>query len=162
MKRLVIVFVLSLILVAPIAAFGCGGEKGSATPTYIPFRRDAEEESRILLIDSELRYGVYDRDIHFALGKRVFAGDDAVIISGTIRNDYEEDYYVAISASLYNPEGEKVGTVLSPSAPIPGFAVARVTRGSTSPFEIWVKYDRQDVMEYELFLPYQPSTWPFP
>ena len=135
----------------------------SCTPspegTYIPF--EDGEASRVLLLDAELRYGTYDKDIPH-LRAKVFVGDDAVIISGTIRNDYEEDYYVAISASLYNPEGEKVGTVLSPSAPIPGFAVARVTRGSTSPFEIWVKYDRQDVMEYELFLPYQPSTWPFP
>ena len=135
----------------------------SCTPspegTFIPF--EDGEASRVLLLDSGLRYGTYDKDIPH-LRAKVFVGDDAVIISGTIRNDYEEDYYVAISASLYNPEGEKVGTVLSPSAPIPGFAVARVTRGSTSPFEIWVKYDRQDVADYELFLPYRPSTWPFP
>ncbi len=171
MKRIVIVLVLSLILVTLIAALGCGGEKGSTTPTptptYIPLRlrRDVVEESRIFLVDSELRYGVYDRDIHFALGKRVFAGDDAVIISGTIRNDYEEDYYfVAISATLYNSEGDEVGAVFSPSSPLAGMAVARVPRGSVSPFEIWVKYDRQDVTDYELFLPYPPSplSRPFP
>ena len=137
----------------------------SCTPspegTYIPF--EDGEASRILLLDSGLRYGTYEAEVFFPIcDVKAEKGDHAVIISGTIRNDYEEDYYVAISASLYNPEGEKVGTVLSPSAPIPGFAVARVTRGSTSPFEIWIKYDRQDVADYELFLPYRPSTWPFP
>ena len=130
------------------------------TPTYIPFRPDVEE-SRILLVDSELRYGTYDRNMFFTRGK-VVAGDNAVIISGTVRNDYEEDYYVAISATLYTSEGDEVGTVLSPSAPVGGFAVAFVTRGSVSAFEIWVRYDQQDVTDYELFLPYRPSIWPFP
>ena len=138
----------------------------SCTPspegTFIPF--EDGEASRVLLLDAELRYGTYDKDIPH-LRAKVFVGDGAVIISGTIRNDYEEDYYyVAISATLYNPEGDEVGTVLSPSAPISGFAIARVTRGSVSPFEIWVKYDRQDVTDYELFLPYSPSplSRPFP
>ncbi len=164
---LAVLFIGTLVL-SPLA---CGGEsEETATPTptpqYIPLRlRQDVEESRIFLVDSELRYGVYDRDMHFALGKRVFAGDDAVIISGTIRNDYEEDYYyVAISATLYNSEGDEVGAVFSPSSPLAGMAVASVPRGSVSPFEIWVKYDRQDVADYELFLPYTPSplTQPFP
>lgn len=90
-------------------------------------------------------------------------GDDAVIISGTIRNDYEEDYYIVIAAALYNPEGDEVGMILTPNSPKPcWFAYNRVSRASIWQFEIWIKYDRQDVTDYELFLPYRPSTWPFP
>jgi hypothetical protein len=89
-------------------------------------------------------------------------GDRAIIISGEIRNDYEADYYILITADVYNSGDKKIGIILSPSAPLPGFSSIFIKRASTAPFEIWVKYEQQDVTRYQLFIPYPPSTFPFP
>ena len=166
MKRFCLAIFIAIVSFA-IAFSGCSttlpivGKPSDGT--YIPYRNG--EESRVLLVSSELRYGTYDTDVFFPIiadVKKAVKGDDAVIISGTIRNGYEEDLFIMITADLYDSEGDKVGTILSPNAPVHGFAVVFVTRASVSPFEIWVKYDQQDVTEYELFLAYPPSTWPPP
>ncbi|HUV52591.1 MAG TPA: hypothetical protein VMW64_05905 [Dehalococcoidia bacterium] len=132
--------------------------------TYLEFRNGTE--SRFLLVDSALEYGVFEEEVSFHWDNigdyKATKGDKAVIISGTIRNDYEEDYFVAVTADIYNKKGEKVGMVLSPSAPLPGFAVTYVKKASSSQFEIWIKYDRQDVESYRIFMAYPPSTYPFP
>jgi len=164
MKRFCLAIFIAIVSFA-IAFSGCSTTLPIAGKpsdgTYIPYRNG--EESRVLLVSSELRYGTYDTDVFFPIApEKAVKGDDAVIISGTIRNGYEEDLYIMITADLYDSEGDKVGTILSPDAPVHGFVVVFVTRASVSPFEILVKYDQQDVTEYELFLASPPSTWPPP
>jgi hypothetical protein len=128
---------------------------------YIPFRDG--EESKVLLVSSNLRYGTFDKDVTFPVGDaQAVKGDRAIIISGEIRNDYEVDYFISITADVYNSGDEKIGIILSPGAPAPGFSLIFIKRASNSSFEIWVKYEQQDVTRYELFIAYPPSAFPPP
>jgi len=121
------------------------------------------EESRVFLIESHLSYGVYDRDVlDVVSGFSAKKGDPCVIINGTIRNDYDRDYYFSITADLYNSEGEKVGIILTDNAPFHGFTVAYVRSGHTGYFEMHVKYDKKDIKNYDLFLKYRPHERPPP
>jgi hypothetical protein len=164
MRRL---FLVVLVAVTGLAFVSCACASKTAlvqgSPsdgTYLEFRDGTE--SRFLLVDSNLEYGAFEKEVPFPGDFKVNKGDEAVIISGTIRNDYEEDYFVAVTADIYNKKGEKVGMVLSPNAPLPGFAVTFVAKASTSPYEIWIKYDLQDVKSYRIFIAYSPSIYPPP
>jgi len=128
---------------------------------YIPFRDGGE--SKVLLVSSNLRYGTFNEDVTFPVSDaQAVKGDRAIIISGEIRNDYEADYYISITADVYNSGGKEIGIILSPGAPAPGFSSIFIKRASTAPFEIWVKYEQQDVTRYQLFIAYPPSTFPPP
>jgi len=118
------------------------------------------EETKVFLIDSYARYGAYYRDIYLpsSSAKR---GDPCVIINGTIRNDYDKDYFIPLSADLFNSRGEEVGTVISYNAPLPGFTVVYAKSGCTTLFEIYVKYDGEnDIVHYDIFVEYPPTESP--
>ena len=118
------------------------------------------EETKVFLIDSYARYGAYYKDIYLpsSSAKR---GDPCVIINGTIRNDYDKDYFIPLSADLFNSRGEEVGTVISYNAPLPGFTVVYAKSGCTTLFEIYVKYDGEnDIVHYDIFVEYPPTESP--
>lgn len=76
-------------------------------------------------------------------------GDPCVVIYGVIKNEYDKDYYICISADIYNSKGEKVGQIVDP--PVCAFTVVHVRAGDTGYFELHVKYDKRDVARCELF-----------
>ena len=152
-----IAFPLSALFIA------CASDKGNDTQ-YLRFGEELDgTESKIYLVEAELSYGSYPMDIVWppatAPPKK---GDPAVIIRGSIGSDYEEDYYFALSAELYNSEGEKVGEVFTLDSAKPWFTQVHVGGGSIEEFELYVKYDKRDVARHELVLFSKPSNYPIP
>jgi hypothetical protein len=122
-------------------------------------------ETKVFLVDSQLHYGVYN--VSFARSgaagfNSINKGDSCVIINGTIRNDYDEDYYFGITADVYNSKGEKIEPILTINSPQLGFTVAKVNSGAVDVFEIQIKYDGKDIASYDLFIAFEPSETPPP
>jgi len=115
------------------------------------------EQSKIYLVNVSAKFGKYDRD----LWQYVEKGDTCVIISGVIRNDYDEDYYIPLSAVLYNSEGRKIGIVVQPERP-DHFTVVHVKSGENTTFKLYVFCNECDVVDYEVFIPFKPSKIPPP
>ena len=112
--------------------------------------------TKVLLLDSKLKYGVYDRDWYFSLCGPVKKGEPCVIITVTIRNDYTEEwpngYFISLTAYLYNKEGKRVGTVMTPNNMHCGYAETSLNNGETGSLDIYVYYNRQDIDHYELYV----------
>ena len=128
---------------------------------YLYFR--GGEETKVFLINSNMSYGIYDENI--SLGRINYLakkGDPCVIINGTIRNEYDKDYFICLMADIYNTKGENVGTVISPHAAQPGFTVTHPKSKGISPFEIHVKYDKRDIIDYDVFVAFEPQELPPP
>ncbi len=109
-------------------------------------------ESKILLISSHLQYGKLMANQ--TTGQPVCSvsareGDPVVIIRGTVKNEYDRDYYVAIMLISSIQRGEKAGQIVDP--PICCFTATFVKSNSTGSFELHVKYDGKDVERYDLF-----------
>ena len=127
--------------------------------TYYPSHEHGGSETKVLLLESNLRYGVYDHDIlqYMFCDHSVNKGDPCVIINVTIRNDYTEEwpagYQISLTAYLYNTEGKRVGTVMNYGQLFCGFVeVWKVECGETRTFDIYIDYDKQDIDRYELYI----------
>lgn len=127
---------------------------------YLPFQNGTE--SKLLLIDSHLRYGVFEENITIIpKGRSAMKGDPAVIIKGKVINHYDEEYYFAITCDLYNSQGQKLeGTEYIFNPPVGEFAVTYVNDHGT--FEIYLKYEGRDITHYDLFLALDPQETPPP
>jgi len=148
----------------------------TATPTpsgeqqeneaYLHYRTSYEggAETKAFLVDSQLYYGVYEENItRPGLSESwctANAGDPCVVISGTIRNDYDKDYWFAITGDVYNSKGESIGPILTEHSPHPGFTVTYADSGAVESFEMRIKYDAKDIVRYDLFLAWQPTEIP--
>jgi len=144
----------------------------SSTPeskggVYLHFPSDYQDgaQTKAYLVDSQLYYGVYDESFSrsgatgdYSINK----GDPCIIINVTIRNDYDKDYYFAITANVYNSAGDKIEPVLTINSPHPGFALTKINKDSTSSFELQIKYESKDVVNYDLFIAFEPSEVPPP
>jgi hypothetical protein len=122
-------------------------------------------ETKVFLVDSQLHYGAYNESFtrSGATGSySINKGDPCVIINGTIRNDYDEDYYFCITADVYNSKGEKIEPILTINSPQPGFTVEKVNSGAVGVFEIQIKYDGKDIVSYDLFIAFEPTETPPP
>lgn len=111
-----------------------------------------DRESEILLIDSHLEYGKLMANQ--TAGPPICPitakeGDPCVIIRGTIKNEYDRDYFICISADVFNSKGEKVGQIVDP--PICAFSCAYLEANETGDFSLHVKYDREDIASYDLY-----------
>jgi len=117
--------------------------------------------SKIYLINSTANYGVYSYDMSLAPGGNIeaHAGDPCVIINGTLRNDYDEPYWIDLSAQLYDANGKPVGKVLTD---IPTHYAGQVYAESNSTviFSFTVNYDKKDVSHYELSAWLAPGPQP--
>jgi hypothetical protein len=135
-------------------------ERFLLTPTeiYLPFKNGTE--SKLLLIDSHLSYGVFEENITIIpKGRSATIGDPAVIIKGKVINHYDEGYYFAITCDLYNSQGQKLeGAEYIFNPPVGEFTVTYVN--DHGPFEIYLKYEGQDITHYELFLAFEPQINP--
>ena len=128
---------------------------------YLYFR--GGEKTKVFLINSNMKYGTYDEDIFWPPWPNYSAkkGDPCVIINGTIRNEYDKDYFICLTADIYNTKGEKVGTVIT-YATKPVFTVVHAKSNGISPFEIHIKYDKKDIIGYDIFVAFEPSEIPPP
>ncbi|MBN1357877.1 hypothetical protein JW988_03815 [Candidatus Bathyarchaeota archaeon] len=120
-------------------------------------------ETKVYLVDSMLFYGVYNESFSRSGATGSYSikqGDPCVIINGTIKNEYDSDYYFGITADVYNSAGEKIGPILTVNSPQPGFTVTFVEKGATGYFEIQIKYDAKDITDYDFFVAFEPSETP--
>ncbi len=134
---------------------------------YLHFPSDYQDGAQTMayLVDSQLYYGVYNESFSrsgatgdYSINK----GDPCIIINGTIRNDYDKDYYFAITANVYNAAVDKIEPVLTVNSPHPGFALTKIDKDSTVIFELQIKYEGRDVVNYDLFIAFEPSEVPPP
>ena len=89
-------------------------------------------------------------------------GDPCIIINGTIRNDYDQDYYHLIGAKVLNVHGEEVEPVLSWSSPSHGFTVVFTETNAMGVFDLRIPYNGTDITEYKLLVRYEPTEIPPP
>lgn len=132
---------------------------------YLHYRKDYHDgkETKVFLIDSNQYYGVHEQSFNRS-GVRGFysikKGESCVIINGTIKNDYNKDFYFSITADVYNSKEEKIEPILTINSPRPSFTVAYAKSGSRGFFEIRIKYDEKDIIRYELFIAFEPTEKP--
>ena len=132
---------------------------------YLRFAGDYQggAETKVYLVDSMFFYGVYNESFSRsgATGSySVNKGDPCVVINGTIKNEYENDYYFGLTADVYNSAGEIIGPILTADSPQPGSTVAFVDKGAMGYFEIQIKYAAKDIATYGLFVAFEPSETP--
>jgi hypothetical protein len=121
-------------------------------------------ESKLYLVESHLSYGVFDEDVIIPLkGRSVKKGDPAVIIKGTVRNDYDSYYYFAITGDLYNSKGEKLeGANYIFNLPVGEFVEMHVSANSFGTFELRFGYGGEDIEHYDLYLYMERQETPPP
>ncbi|MGA9141609.1 MAG: hypothetical protein WBZ29_15400 [Methanocella sp.] len=107
--------------------------------------------SKIYLINSSARYGTYDIDM-INPTITIKKGEHCVIVTGTIRSDYDQEYWIEPSVQLYNKTADKVGQVTMRDSPWKSFEVVRTLGNTTSNFKLYVKYDKNDIDRYEIYL----------
>lgn len=89
--------------------------------------------------------------------------NNSIVINNTVRNDYDTEYYFAVTANLYTSAGEKLeGTKYITDPPGYGFTVVHVPSHSIENFTIHFNYSKQDIQNYELFLAFPPYEAPPP
>jgi len=137
-----------------LAASNGSGER------YLTFRDGTE--TMVLLVDSHMSYEVFEQNITiFIKGRSANAGDPVVIIRGEVRNDYDREYYFAITGDLYTSKGEKLaGTDYIFDPPVGEFTVIHVPAYSVETFELHFKYEGQNIERYDLFLYMEPQETP--
>lgn len=139
-----------------LAASNGSGER------YLTFRDGTE--TKVFLVDSHVTYGVFEQNVTiFIKGRSANAGDPAVIVQGKVRNDYEKEYYFAITGDLYTSKGEKLaGTDYIFDLPVGEFTEVQVPAHSVETFELHFKYEGQDIERCDLFLYMEPQETPAP
>jgi hypothetical protein len=158
---LILIFLIAIQPPSPISV------KQPKNGEYLHYPADYQGgvETKVFLVDSQLHYGVYNESFtrSGATGSySINKGDSCVIINGTIRNDYNEDYYFGITADVYNSKGEKIGPILTINSPQPGFTLEKVNSDAEGVFEIQVRYDEKDIASYDLFIAFEPTETPPP
>jgi ABC-type oligopeptide transport system substrate-binding subunit len=172
-RTLVLVGVGVAFMVLALAILLAGNQPtASSTPqpkggVYLHFPSDYQDgaQTKAYLVDSQLYYGVYNESFSRsgATGDYpINKGDPCIIINGTIQNDNDKDYYFGITANVYNAAGDKIEPVLTVNSPHPGFALAKIDKDSTGAFELQIKYEGKDIVNYDLFIAFEPSEVPPP
>ncbi|MDD2666128.1 MAG: hypothetical protein PHD13_06955 [Methanocellales archaeon] len=106
-------------------------------------------KSKILLNDSRLKYCSLELNDICSLNA-ANVGDLGIVITGTIKNEYDRDYYICMAAHAFNSEGEQIGGSIDPG-PVCGIIAPYVKSGQTEDFELHLKY-REDIERIELFV----------
>ncbi|MBA7530772.1 hypothetical protein ES705_22982 [subsurface metagenome] len=107
-------------------------------------------KSKILLSGSRLKYCFLElKDI--CPPDEANVGDPGIVITGTIKNEYDRDYYICMFAHAFNSEGEKIGHSIDSKGPICGVIAPYVKSGKTGDFELHLKY-REDIERIALFI----------
>jgi hypothetical protein len=119
---------------------------------------------KLYLIDSQLYYGVYSESF-----SRSGATGDYSINEGAPSESSTEQSETTMtkttilpSANVYNSAGDKIEPVLTINSSHPGFALTKLDKDSTCTFELQIKYEGKDIVNYDLFIAFEPSEVPPP
>lgn len=92
------------------------------------------------LLDYHLDYTTLEeKDICGRPGDTAKAGDSGIVIGGTLKNEYDKDYYIFLSAEAYDSRGNLLGRSLD-SGPICGMIAPYVASNNTKNFELHLNY----------------------
>ena len=105
-------------------------------------------KSKILLIDSRLKYCFLEPD-DICPPNAANVGDLGIVIEGTIKNEYDRDYYICMAAHAFNSQGEQIGGSID-RGPICGVIALYVKSQQTKDFELHLKYS--DIERIELIV----------
>lgn len=126
------------------------------TPPEGEYLSSGEEETKVVLVDSNFSYGILPLDINEGCCpiwvdelQNFKTGDTCIKINGTIKNKYDEDYYICISAKIYDEEGTSVGYMVK--CP---FVTTFVDSMDTDFFELYIKHDKRNIVRYDLVVNY--------
>ena len=119
-------------------------------PTAVPIDSIAPDISKIKinpveyhntkLMDYYLNYTTLEeKNICGLPGDPAKAGDAGIEIQGTLKNEYDKDYYIFLSAEAYDSKGNLLGSSLD-SGPICGMIAPYVRSNETENFELHLKY----------------------
>ena len=176
-KKLVGAFLITLIAIVFTVSLNCYistlSNKNSVpsptpTPTLTPTMDNRVllfengSESNLYLVNSSLSYEFSEVDQYIPIkGRSLNVGDALVLITGEVLNNYDMDYYFAISGDLFTFEGEKLeGTDYLMNEPVGEFTVLHVPSYSYGIFGLFFKYDGHDIESYDLFLALEPQDSP--
>lgn len=125
--------------------------------TYLPFYN--ETPTKIALLNSSMSYAKSDKTEKDIFGDTIVnEGDQYILINGTIRNDYDKDYFIWLYGSIYNESGERIGYTRHNkfwgkyNAPY-----IHLNKSSTTSFEMRIIYNKTDVSSYVIYLPTTPK-----
>ena len=119
-------------------------------------------ESNLYLVNSSLSYEFSKVDRTIPIKDRTLnVGDSMVVIGGEVINNYNRDYYFAISGDLFTSEGEKLeGIDYLMNEPVGEFTTLYVSSFDHGVFKLFFKHDGQDIESYALFLALEPQGSP--
>jgi hypothetical protein len=106
-----------------------------------------ENKSKILLVDSGVVYCTIEFDSP-PYGAHV--GDPGIVVGGTIKNEYDKDYWICLRAVAFNSEGEEIGHSIDLGSFV-GIIALHVGSGQTGNFGLHLKY-REDIERIEFFV----------
>lgn len=100
------------------------------------------EDNNTKLLDYYFNYTILEeKDICVIFRSRdeAMPGDPGIIIRGTLKNEYDRDYYIFLRAEAYDSNGNLLGSCLD-SGPICGLIAPHVKSNKTENFELHLKY----------------------
>ncbi len=112
----------------------------SIQPDISKIKINPIETDNTKLLDYYLDYETLEeKDICGLPGDPAKAGDAGIVIRGNLKNEYNKDYYIFISAEAYDSKGNLIGRSLD-SGPICGMIAPYVRSNTTEKFELHLKY----------------------
>lgn len=121
------------------------------TPSAGEYFNFKGNKSKILLNDSHLSNDYITEDLcYFVWEKDAKLGDPCIQVGGYIKNEYDRDYWVCLSARSYDSEEEMLGSSMDLGA-VCGVIRVYVESGETAYFELHLRY-REDIEHIEVFV----------
>lgn len=112
----------------------------STVPDISKIEINPVEYHNTKLLDYYLNYETLEeKNICGLPGDPAKAGDAGIVIRGTLKNEYDKNYYIFLSAEAYDSKGNLLGRSLD-SGPICGMIAPYVRRNETENFELHLKY----------------------
>jgi hypothetical protein len=143
---LIAVSLLSLLLIFP----GCGSPAAiPPSPTNIPVKInpcEGDPEGKIVIDNVTFAVSTLDRDYYTLSAGKHLAGEPCFLVSGDIKNGYNEDCWVAYHVEGFDAPGHWVSTTLD-TGPQPGWGQVYLAAGSSMPFTLHLAWS-DDVANY--------------
>ena len=95
-------------------------------------------DAKILLLNYSLNYTILKNE-DICLPYTANPGDSGILIRGTLKNKYDKDYWIILSASAYDSTENLLGRSLD-SGPICGIIARYLKSNETENFELHLKY----------------------
>lgn len=96
--------------------------------------------NKILLVNYSLNYATLKSE-DICLSDSANPGDSGIVIRGTLKNEYNRDYYIMLEATAYDSGDKRLGGSTD-SGPTCGMIVRDIKSNMTEDFELHLKYNK--------------------